>query len=133
MTKGRKFEISADSTCDLYADEIKEFSDLIGRTIKEDAPVIIKEGGIINEGVSGELDYYRDLLTNGEGWLKEFEEREKEATGIKTLKVGYNKVFGYFIEVSNSFRNMAPATYIRKQTLTNGERFITEELKKQVK
>ena len=113
-----------------YADEIKEFSDLIGRTIKEDAPVIIKEGGIINEGVSGELDYYRDLLTNGEGWLKEFEEREKEATGIKTLKVGYNKVFGYFIEVSNSFRNMAPATYIRKQTLTNGERFITEELKK---
>ena len=113
-----------------YADEIKEFSDLIGRTIKEDAPMIIKEGGIINEGVSGELDYYRDLLTNGEGWLKDFEEREKEATGIKTLKVGYNKVFGYFIEVSNSFRNMVPATYIRKQTLTNGERYITEELKK---
>ncbi|MBR5556041.1 DNA mismatch repair protein MutS [bacterium] len=113
-----------------YQDEIKDYVDLIERTINEDAPMIIKEGGIIKEGVSGELDYYRNLLTNGEDWLKDFEEKERESTGIKTLKVGYNKVFGYFIEVSNSYRNMAPVTYIRKQTLSNGERFITEELKK---
>ncbi len=112
-----------------YANEIKDFADLIDRTIKEDAPMVIKEGGIIKEGVSGELDYYRDLLTNGEGWLQNFEEREKEATGIKNLKVGYNKVFGYFIEVTNSYRNMVPDTYIRKQTLTGAERFITQELK----
>ena len=112
-----------------YENEIKDFADLIDRTIKEDAPMVIKEGGIIKEGVSGELDYYRDLLTNGEGWLQNFEEREKEATGIKNLKVGYNKVFGYFIEVTNSYRNMVPNTYIRKQTLTGAERFITQELK----
>ena len=112
-----------------YENEIKDFADLIDRTIKEDAPMVIKEGGIIKEGVSGELDYYRDLLTNGEGWLQNFEEREKEATGIKNLKVGYNKVFGYFIEVTNSYRNMVPDTYIRKQTLTGAERFITQELK----
>ena len=113
-----------------YQEDIKEFSSLIERTIKEDAPMIIKEGGIINDGVSGELDYYRDLLTNGEQWLLNFEEREKEVTGIKTLKVGYNKVFGYFIEVTNANRNLVPKTYIRKQTLTGAERFITEELKK---
>lgn len=113
-----------------YEEEIKDFVAIIERTIKEDASMLIKEGGIIKEGVSGELDYYRDLLTNGEGWLRDFEEREREATGIKTLKVGYNKVFGYFIEISNSYRNMTPENYIRKQTLTNGERFITEELKK---
>lgn len=113
-----------------YEEEIKDFSDVIERTIREDASMLIKEGGIIKEGVSGELDYYRDLLTNGEGWLRDFEEKEREATGIKTLKVGFNKVFGYFIEISNSYRNMTPENYIRKQTLTTGERFITEELKK---
>lgn len=113
-----------------YNDEITEYVALIERTIREDAPMIIKEGGIINEGVSGELDYYRDLLTNGEDWLRAFEEKEKETTGIKNLKVGYNKVFGYFIEVTNSYRNLVPDNYIRKQTLTGAERFITEELKK---
>lgn len=113
-----------------YSDEIAEFTALIERTIREDAPMIIKEGGIIKENVSGELDYYRNLLTNGEDWLRVFEEKEKETTGIKNLKVGYNKVFGYFIEVTNSYRNMVPDNYIRKQTLTGAERFITEELKK---
>lgn len=112
-----------------YEEEINNFTQLIERTIKDDAPMVIKEGGIIKEEVSGELDYYRDLLTNGEGWLRNFEEREKEATGIKNLKVGYNKVFGYFIEVTNSYRNLVPNTYIRKQTLTGAERFITQELK----
>ncbi len=113
-----------------YENEINDFVSLIDRTIREDAPMVIKEGGIIKDGVSGELDYYRDLLTNGEDWLLKFEEREKEATGIKNLKVGYNKVFGYFIEVTNSNRHLVPDTYIRKQTLTGAERFITQELKK---
>lgn len=113
-----------------YRDEIVEYTALIDRTISEDAPALIKDGGILKEGVSGELDYFRELLTGGEKWLKDFEEKEKEKTGIKSLKVGFNKVFGYFIEISNSYLNQIPEGYIRKQTLTNGERFITEELKK---
>ncbi len=113
-----------------YIEEIKDFASLIDRTIAENPPMVIKEGGIIKPGVSGELDYFRDLLTGGENWLKEFEETEREKTGIKNLRVSYNKVFGYYIEVTNSNLNMVPQEYIRKQTLTNGERFITEELKK---
>ena len=113
-----------------YLDSIIEYSDLIERTIKEDAPIQIKDGGILKEGVSSELDYLRDLMYNGESWLKDFEQREKERTGINILKVGYNKVFGYYIEITNSNLDKAPADYIRKQTLTNGERFITDELKK---
>lgn len=96
-----------------YEEEIKAYTELIARTIKEDAPMVIKEGGIINEGVSGELDYYRDLLTNGEEWLINFAEREREKTGIKTLKVGENKVFGYFIEITNTYRNMIPENYVQ--------------------
>ena len=91
-----------------YRDEIAEYTSLIDRTIAENAPVLIKEGGILKEGVSGELDYFRELLTGGENWLKEFEEKEKERTGIKTLKIGFNKVFGYFIEISNSYLNQIP-------------------------
>lgn len=113
-----------------YIEEIKDFASLIDRTIAENPPMVIKEGGIIKPGVSGELDYFRDLLMGGENWLKEFEETEREKTGIKNLRVSYNKVFGYYIEVTNSNLNMVPQEYIRKQTLTNGERFITEELKK---
>ncbi len=113
-----------------YQDDMENFAQLIDRTIADDAPMIIKEGGIIKEGVSGELDYFRELLTGGETWIRQFEEQERERTGIKTLKVGYNKVFGYFIEISNSYKNQVPNTYIRKQTLTTGERYITEELKK---
>lgn len=113
-----------------YQDDMENFAQLIDRTIADDAPMIIKEGGIIKEGVSGELDYFKELLTGGETWIRQFEEQERERTGIKTLKVGYNKVFGYFIEISNSYKNQVPNTYIRKQTLTTGERYITEELKK---
>ena len=113
-----------------YKDDIWEYTQLIDRTINEECPPLIREGGIIKSGVNGELDYFRELLTGGENWLKEFEETEKERTGIKNLKVGYNKVFGYFIEITNSFLNQVPPTYIRKQTLTTGERFITDELKK---
>ena len=113
-----------------YRLEISDYADLIERTIVDNPPIQIKEGGIIKEGVNGELDYFRDLLSGGENWLKNFEESEKERTGIKNLKVGYNKVFGYFIEVTNSNLDMVPENYIRKQTLTGAERFITEELKK---
>ena len=113
-----------------YKDDIWEYTQLIDRTIDDECPPLIREGGIIKSGVNGELDYFRELLTGGENWLKEFEESEKEKTGIKNLKVGYNKVFGYFIEITNSFLNQVPPSYIRKQTLTTGERFITDELKK---
>ena len=113
-----------------YRQEMVDFANLIEKTIVENPPIVLKEGGIIKDNVDGQLDYLRDLLTGGEEWLKNFEETEKENTGIKNLKVGYNKVFGYFIEVTNSFLNLVPDNYIRKQTLTGGERFITDELKK---
>lgn len=113
-----------------YRDEIADYTQMIENTIVDNPPVLLKEGGIIKEHVSGELDYFRDLLTGGEEWLRNFEDAEKERTGIKNLKIGYNKVFGYFIEVTNSYLNMVPQTYIRKQTLTGAERFITDELKK---
>lgn len=129
-------EVTKDLTNDIFAnirdyeEEISDFVTMIDNTIVDNPPVIIKEGGIIKPEVSGELDYFRDLLTGGEEWLKNFEEAEKERTGIKSLKVSYNKVFGYYIEVTNSFLNLVPDTYIRKQTLTGAERFITDELKK---
>lgn len=113
-----------------YELELGEFANIIDRTILEDAPILSKDGGIIKSGVSAELDYFNDLLTGGEKWLKEFEESEKEKTGCKFLKVGYNKIFGFFIEITNSNLNLVPNNYVRKQTLTNAERFITDELKK---
>lgn len=113
-----------------YEPELSEFAQIIDRTIKEDAPPLAKDGGVIKESVSAELDYFNDLLTGGEKWLREFEESEKEKTGCKFLKVGYNKVFGFFIEITNSNLNLVPNNYVRKQTLTNAERFITDELKR---
>ena len=118
------------NTIEEHLESLNDYTDLIERTIKEDAPLLLKEGGILKEGVNSELDYLRDLMYNGENWLKEFEQREKERTGINILKVGYNRVFGYYIEITNSNLDKVPADYIRKQTLTNGERFITDELKK---
>ena len=111
-------------------ENLLEFADIIDKTISEDAPIVVKDGNVIKAGISGDLDYYRELLTGGKNWLVEFENRQKEETGIKFLKVGFSKTFGYFIEVSNSNLSMVPDHYIRRQTLTNGERFITEELKK---
>lgn len=112
-----------------YQEEIADFTQVIENTIVDKPPILLKEGGIIKPNVSGELDYFRDLLTGGEEWLQKFEEEEKERTGIKNLKVAYNKVFGYFIEVTKSNLNMVPQSYVRKQTLTGAERFITDELK----
>lgn len=110
--------------------ELSELCHIIERTIADDPSMLIKDGGIIKEGVNGELDYLRNAAENQEEWLRKFEEEEKEKTGITKLKVGYNKVFGYFIEVTNSYLNLVPDYYIRKQTLTGAERFITDELKK---
>ncbi len=109
---------------------VEDYTDTIEQTISEEAPTAVKEGGLIKSGVNADLDYLRDLMFNGEDWLKKFEQQEREKTGISTLKVGYNRVFGYYIEVTNSNLNKVPANYIRKQTLTGGERFITDELKK---
>ena len=113
-----------------YRDDIIEFAQMIDKTLVDNPPILLKEGGLIKKDVNAELDYFRDLLNGGEKWLLDFEEKERQKTGIKTLKVGYNKVFGYFIEVTNTNINLVPESYIRKQTLTNAERYITEKLKK---
>ncbi|MBQ9729325.1 MAG: DNA mismatch repair protein MutS, partial [Clostridia bacterium] len=109
--------------------EMKEIVDLLRSAIAEEPPAVLKDGGYIRDGFDKELDELRSIAKNGRALVLETEAREKERTGIKTLKVGYNRVFGYYIEVSNSFKDQVPETYIRKQTLTNGERYITEELK----
>lgn len=111
--------------------QLKEFAELIEKTIVDDPPNTIKEGGIIKDDLNSNLDYLRGLMNNVEDWLKKFEEEEKERTGIKTLKVAYNRVFGYYIEVTNSNLDMVPKNYVRRQTLRGAERFITDELKKQ--
>jgi len=110
----------------------KDFSaivTLIERGIIEEPPATIKEGGLIKEGFNAELDELRKIKHEGRKWLAEFEEHEKARTGIKSLKVGYNKVFGYYIEVRKSWAGKVPSSYIRKQTLTEAERYVTEELK----
>ena len=109
--------------------ELIEFASLIEKTVVDDPPNVIKEGGIIKSGVNENLDYLRDLMNNAEDWLVKFEESEKERTGIKNLKVAYNRVFGYYIEITNSNLDMIPQNYIRRQTLRGSERFITDELK----
>ncbi len=110
----------------------KDFSaivNLIERGIIEEPPATIKEGGLLKEGFNAELDELRKIKHEGRKWLAEFEEHEKARTGIKSLKVGYNRVFGYYIEVRKSWAGKVPETYIRKQTLTEAERYVTEELK----
>ena len=110
-------------------DCLEDIHFLIDSAIVEEPPALVREGGMIKTGYNSEVDSLRDIMTNGTGVLAEIEAREKERTGIKTLKVKYNKVFGYYIEVTNSFLDLVPEDYIRKQTLTGGERYITEELK----
>ncbi len=110
-------------------DTLEDLYQLITESIDDNPPLTVREGGIIKDGFHEDVDKYRRSKTEGKEWLTQLETREREATGIKTLRVKFNKVFGYYIEVSNSFKNMVPETYTRKQTLTNGERFITPELK----
>ena len=110
-------------------DELKDIHDLIEKAIVEEPPISVKEGGIIKRGYNELIDEYRSASTEGKNWIIALEAKEKEKTGIKNLKVGYTKVFGYYIEITRSFLNMVPENYVRKQTLTGAERFITEELK----
>ena len=108
---------------------LEDLADTIDRAIVEEPPFSVREGGMINDGFNEELDSLRDIVANGKGYIADIQLREQERTGIKKLKIGYNRVFGYYIEVSNSFKELVPDDYIRKQTLTNCERFITQELK----
>ena len=110
-------------------DTLDDIGARIAETICDEPPFSVREGGFIRDGYNEEVDRLRHILKGGKGIMAEMEAKEKERTGIRTLKIGYNKVFGYYIEVSNSFKEMVPETYIRKQTLVNGERFITQELK----
>ena len=110
-------------------DELQDISELIEKSIVDDPPMVTKDGGYIKLGFDEEIDKLKTATTDGKSWLMQLEADEKEKTGIKSLKVGFNKVFGYYIEVTNTYKSQVPDRYIRKQTLTNGERYITEELK----
>ncbi len=110
-------------------DPLEDIADLLERAINDEPPVSVREGGIIKAGYNEQVDRFRSAATDGKQWLANLEAKEKENTGIKTLKVGYNRVFGYYIEVSKGQLGAVPDRFIRKQTLVNGERFITEELK----
>ena len=110
-------------------DDLNDLAALIGQTLVDEPPFSVREGELIRDGFDGEVDRLRTILHGGKGIVVSMEAAEKEKTGIRTLKIGYNKVFGYYIEVSNSFKDQVPESYIRKQTLVNGERYITQELK----
>ena len=110
-------------------DELQDIYTLIENSIVDDPPMTIKEGGIIKLGYDEEIDKLKTAQTEGKNWLIQLEAEEKEKTGIKNLKIGFNKVFGYYLEVTKSFLDKVPDRYVRKQTLTNAERYITEELK----
>ena len=120
---GRLAELAAE------LEDLTEIGAHIGAAICDEPPFSVREGGFIRDGYNEEVDRLRHIMNGGKGVLAEIEAKEKERTGIRTLKIGYNKVFGYYIEVSNSFKDQVPDTYIRKQTLVNGERYITQELK----
>ena len=110
-------------------DGLEDLYTLLEASITEDPPLAVKEGGIIREGYNEQVDTYRNSKTQGKSWLAQLEAEEKEKTGIRNLKIKYNKVFGYYLEVTNSFKNLVPEYYTRKQTLTNAERYITPKLK----
>ena len=110
-------------------DELQDIHDLIEKAIVDEPPISVKEGGIIKLGYDPEIDELKRATTDGKNWIIKIEADEREKTGIKNLKVGFNKVFGYYIEVTKSFLSQVPDRFIRKQTLTNAERYITEELK----
>ena len=110
-------------------DPLEDLYALISRSIEDDPPITVREGGMIKEGFSEEADRLRQAKTEGKDWLAKLETREKDKTGIKNLKIKFNKVFGYYFEVTNSFKSMVPDYFIRKQTLTNAERYTTDELK----
>ena len=110
-------------------DVLPDLYELIESSVLEEPPVTIREGNIIKDGYHEEVDRFRKAKTEGKSWLAEIETKERERTGIKNLRIKYNKVFGYYLEVTNSYKDLVPEDYIRKQTLTNAERYITPELK----
>lgn len=127
-------DLLAETNCELLTeiaklDSLSDMHDLIAVSIDDDPPLSLREGDIIRQGYSAEVDELRELARTGSGWLIDLEKREKERTGIKHLKIAYNKVFGYYIEVSKSNLHLVPDDYHRKQTLVNNERFISDELK----
>ncbi|WP_298528606.1 DNA mismatch repair protein MutS [uncultured Ruminococcus sp.] len=109
--------------------DLGEIVNLVENAIMDEPPISVKDGGVIKEGFNEELDSLRHIMNNGRGIIDEIEQREKESTGIKNLKIGFNRVFGYYLEVTRSYYDLIPEGWIRKQTLANAERFITEELK----
>ena len=124
-------DVKSDRLKEIYEnmDELTDIYELIEKSIIEEPGITITDGNIIKKGYNEEVDKLKSASTDGKTWLIELEAREKEQTGIKNLKISYNKVFGYYIEVTKSNLKMVPDRYVRKQTLTNGERYITEELK----
>ena len=110
-------------------DSLEDLYTLIDAAIEEEPPITVREGGIIKDGYHEEIDRLREAKSQGKNWLAELEAKEREKTGIKNLKIKFNKVFGYYLEVTNSFKDLVPDYYTRKQTLTNAERYITPELK----
>ncbi len=110
-------------------DSLLDISGLIKKAIVDEPPLAQKDGGIIREGYNEDVDKFRRSRTDGKKWLSELEARERERTGIRTMKIKYNRVFGYSLEITNTFKDQVPDNYIRKQTLTNAERYITQELK----
>ncbi|MFZ2500291.1 DNA mismatch repair protein MutS [Methanosarcina sp.] len=109
--------------------ELENLAEMIEKAIVEEPPVSVREGGMIKPGYGAELDELRDIASNSKQWIAAFQQKEKERSGIKSLKVGYNKVFGYYIEITNANSSQVPEDYIRKQTMSNAERFFTPELK----
>ncbi|MCD8217699.1 MAG: DNA mismatch repair protein MutS [Clostridiales bacterium] len=124
-------DFSSDLLCKLNRDldTLDDICDLIDRAIEDDPPISVREGGMIKDGFHPEVDRLRKAKTEGKSWLAKVEEEEREKTGIKNLRIRFNKVFGYYLEVTNSFKDLVPDYYTRKQTLTNAERYITPELK----
>lgn len=110
-------------------DSLEDLYTLIDAAIEEEPPIVVREGGIIKDGYHEEIDRLREAKSQGKNWLADLEAKEREKTGIKNLKIKFNKVFGYYLEVTNSFKDLVPDYYTRKQTLTNAERYITPELK----
>lgn len=127
LMEGLSSELLKDLTEEL--DVLEDICELIESAIQEDPPIAIQEGGIIKEGYNQEVDQLRNAKSEGKTWLAQLEAGEREKTGIKNLKIKYNKVFGYYLEVTNSYKDMVPQYYHRKQTLANAERYITPELK----
>lgn len=125
-------KISGSSLLDSLNDKIstlEEISNIVENSIVDEPPINTKEGGVIKDGFNEELDALRNIMVNGESIISDIEQREREATGIKALKIGNHRTFGYYIEVTRSYYDMVPDRYVRRQTLTNAERFVTDELK----